>query len=280
MELEQIIPTILLVFMGGCVVIVLGVALWSLFDHSKWAKNSNPSFDARIIDIQTDNVQYVKDGAKYKTTVYFSDGFIFTTHETNREDGIFSYQISIDADLSEQIINNAVVAHKEAVYKKIGKHRVEKKTPARRGTPKNNSVSSDAYHKKSQNLNKQCKRESFPIWLQWLLEPHNIVAILGIIVSIVLNICIPQENTIYLASALLLILIEYFLTLVLRVTRGIPGNIFAVAPFFIAAVLSIVVSIIFQNVENFDGYDLLARFMPFAAAISLSMWIKHIGDNW
>ena len=46
-------------------------AVWSLFDHTKWSKDSYPNYGAQIVNITTDKVQYVKNGAKYKTTVFF-----------------------------------------------------------------------------------------------------------------------------------------------------------------------------------------------------------------
>ena len=87
---------------------------WSLFNHSKVPKNAVLSLNAKIIDISSQKVKYVKNGAKYKTTVLFSDGFEFITHKTNREDNIFTYEISVD---TEQITENAIKAHDRALKK-------------------------------------------------------------------------------------------------------------------------------------------------------------------
>ena len=80
-------------------------------------KNSKPDINAKIINIDTQKVQYAKNGTKYKTTVSFSDGFIFITHKTNREDGFFNYQISIDESLRISIIEKAICLHQKAVEK-------------------------------------------------------------------------------------------------------------------------------------------------------------------
>lgn len=90
-------------------------AFYYLFDHAKWDEDSKPNLDAKIIDIYTEKVQYTKNGMKYKTTVSFSDGFNFITHKTNREDGFFTYQISIDESLKLKIIEKAIRLHKKAV---------------------------------------------------------------------------------------------------------------------------------------------------------------------
>ena len=95
----------------------LGKAFWSLFDHSIVPRNSTLSPDAEILDIRSKKVQYVKNGMKYKTTVYFSDGFQFVTHETEREDGILSYQISISPEQYKWMIESANEAHARALRK-------------------------------------------------------------------------------------------------------------------------------------------------------------------
>ena len=76
---------------------------------------------AKIVDINFEKVQYTKNGMKYKTTVSFSDGFKFITHKTNRKDSFFTYQISIDETLRQDIIEKATRLHIRAVenaYKK------------------------------------------------------------------------------------------------------------------------------------------------------------------
>lgn len=92
----------------------IGKAVWNCFDHSKVKANSVLCSDANIVDVRSEKVQYAKNGAKYKTTVTFSDGFKFITHKTNREDNFFTYQISVD---TEEILENATKAHDRALKK-------------------------------------------------------------------------------------------------------------------------------------------------------------------
>ena len=121
MEDSRIIAALILVAIFAWPVYIMCKALYSLFDHSRWDKDSKPSFDAKIVDINFEKVQYTKNGMKYKTTVSFSDGFKFITHKTNRKDSFFTYQISIDETLRRDIIEKANRLHIRAVenaYKK------------------------------------------------------------------------------------------------------------------------------------------------------------------
>ena len=105
---------IAILIIGVCVFFVCR-AFYYLFDHSKWNVNAKPDYNASIINITSEKVECMKNGVKFKTTVCFSDGFVFVTHKTNRKEGIFTYQIGIDQSLRAEIIKNAIAAHKEAV---------------------------------------------------------------------------------------------------------------------------------------------------------------------
>ncbi len=95
----------------------IGRAIWNCFDHSKVDDNTMLSKDATIVNVHSEKTQYVKDGMKYKTTVYFSDGFQFVSHKTDRDDGLFTYRISISPHLYENIIECAKEAHDRALAK-------------------------------------------------------------------------------------------------------------------------------------------------------------------
>ena len=92
----------------------------SNFDSS--GKKSNTRLDpyADILDINIEQVQYARNDAKFKTTVTFSDTYYYETHLTHRENGFYSYTISIDQELREQILRNAIFAHNAAVYENTG----------------------------------------------------------------------------------------------------------------------------------------------------------------
>lgn len=118
MEMELIIAMMAGVF--GLVVLALcfvqmGKAIWSCFAHTSWDKDATPDPDAIIVNINSQQVKYVKNGAKFKTTVEFSDGFTYVTHKTHRENHFGSYTISVNR---KEIAEAAKAAHAKAVEKK------------------------------------------------------------------------------------------------------------------------------------------------------------------
>ena len=98
-------------------------AIYHLFDHTDYDTTLPLDPHAKIVDICSEQVQYTKNGAKYKTTVSFADGFRFITHKTKRKEGFFTYQISIDEETLKRIIDKAIFAHKKAVEKQTKKTR-------------------------------------------------------------------------------------------------------------------------------------------------------------
>ena len=108
--------------------LLIGVPLWlfireiaSNFDRGYWKKGSSPDPKAEIAYVSRKRVIYVKNGAKFKTTVDFTDGYRFVTHKTDREDGVFRYKISVDKHLASQIEGEAFYKHDKAVRRKLKK---------------------------------------------------------------------------------------------------------------------------------------------------------------
>ncbi len=99
----------------------LFLELWSFTEHSKWEKDAKPSLDAMICDIRTEKVQYVKNGVQYKTTVCFTDGFMYISHETEREDHAFHYNISLSDRVRKRIIEDAKEEHERKTQKYLKK---------------------------------------------------------------------------------------------------------------------------------------------------------------
>ncbi len=106
------------------VLIFFGFMFWNLFkavdscfDHCSWRDGAKPDINAHIIDVHSNEVQYLKNGAKYETTVLFSDGFEYKTCKTNRKQHLLSYTISVDQELLSQIVSEAKRKHAEAVEK-------------------------------------------------------------------------------------------------------------------------------------------------------------------
>lgn len=64
-------------------------------------------------------VQYTKNNAKYCTVVRFSDGYVYESHKTNRDNGFMNYTISVDGALRAEIAREAIAKHKKAVMKRL-----------------------------------------------------------------------------------------------------------------------------------------------------------------
>jgi hypothetical protein len=103
--------------LGACCVNMVK-SIRSMFNQTSWKENSVPDPQAIIVDVNSQQVKYAKNDAKFKTTVIFSDGFVFTTHKTNRVNHFGSYTISVDR---KQIAELAKAAHAKAVEKKQAK---------------------------------------------------------------------------------------------------------------------------------------------------------------
>lgn len=89
--------------------------IWWMFDHWGWSTCSKPDSNAQPNDFTSERVKYVKNDAKFKTTVTFTDGFYFITHKTSRMDYFMSYTISLPPELKAEILNKAIAKHAAAV---------------------------------------------------------------------------------------------------------------------------------------------------------------------
>ncbi len=94
------------------------MSIWICFDHTSWKPDASPSMQATITNVSHKNVQYTKNNKKIKTTVEFSDGFVFTTCLQDRENHIMSYTISIGPETGKEIVRRAIATHEKAVAKK------------------------------------------------------------------------------------------------------------------------------------------------------------------
>ena len=114
----QIIFFIIVIFLIGFKFWNAFKAVESSFDHGSWSNDAVPDLNAQIIDVQSHEVQYMKNGAKFETSVIFSDGYKFTTCKTKREQHLLSYTITVDSELLQEIVENAIQSHQKAVHKK------------------------------------------------------------------------------------------------------------------------------------------------------------------
>lgn len=104
-------------FLFGCMIFGIGRSVYWSFDHLGWNNVARPDADAQINNFTSEQVKYEKNGAKFKTTVTFTDGFYYITHKTNSERHVLSYTISIDDALKAEIIKKAIEKHQKAVEK-------------------------------------------------------------------------------------------------------------------------------------------------------------------
>lgn len=109
---------VFLFLMFSIVITRIAINIWSTRDHGKWLDNAKPSMNATIKDADVERVCYLKGHAKIRTRILFSDGYLFTSHRTDRKDRVLSYHISLGDKTKEQIISNAIKMHEIAVLKK------------------------------------------------------------------------------------------------------------------------------------------------------------------
>ena len=111
------IPGIIIVI--GFIVLIVWKPIYWLKPHIQWRNDAIPSLSAKISDVRYDKAYYAGKVNKIKTTIEFSDGFSYITFLTNTTTRWMGYTVSVDEDLMKTILENAVVAHKEAVEKKL-----------------------------------------------------------------------------------------------------------------------------------------------------------------
>ena len=98
----------------------LFMEVYSRFDHCHWDQNAMPCEEAEVKREEIKKVKYTKNNAKFKTIVYFDDGFRFVTFKTDRNDKFLSYDISVS---KSEVIRLAEAAHEKEIdkLKKKGK---------------------------------------------------------------------------------------------------------------------------------------------------------------
>ena len=113
--------------MGSVIVLLLFSALllsgefYTWFNHYGWEENSIPNKKAKIQNITSEKVQHLKNMAKLKTKITFSDGFYFITYKTDRQRDFFIYTIFISDKHKKEIVELAKKKHMLAVDKFIAK---------------------------------------------------------------------------------------------------------------------------------------------------------------
>ena len=107
-------------YIGVIVVLVIWVS-WDVYNSiPHFHPSESLSEDAIIYDIHVKKVGY-KNGKHYLTTVYFGDGSTYETHKTKTKTHYFTYEISIDPELRDEIIKDAIAAHNKAYKKQLAR---------------------------------------------------------------------------------------------------------------------------------------------------------------
>ena len=104
----------------GFIAYSIFMEIYSQFDHYYWPDDALPCEEAEIVDQGSERVIYTKNNAKFKTTIYFNDGFQYVTYHTDRDDGFLTYRISVN---QADVRSLAYCAHAKQIarLKKQGK---------------------------------------------------------------------------------------------------------------------------------------------------------------
>ncbi len=96
-----------------------GFFLWEIycmFDHSHCPDKSRLSPKAQAVSMDS---KYSTLLSKFKTTVTFSDGFVYVTHKTKSQRVSFNkVQNIVDKEMKMQILDKAIAAHNKAVSRR------------------------------------------------------------------------------------------------------------------------------------------------------------------
>ena len=103
-----IVPLLLLLVF----LIMVAIHIYQRFHHYKWSPNSTPDENATFVNMEhATQISFLK--ICIKTTVFYSDGFIFTTYLANYD--------HLDYELQREIKILAGQAHMKAVKKHLAK---------------------------------------------------------------------------------------------------------------------------------------------------------------
>ena len=100
------------------VIIIKGV--YNLTDHIKIEDKTALRINAKIKNVER-KIVGSKGSKKYRTTIEFDDGFTYISHKTQDDNFIIMHRISISSELNDEIMNDAIEAHKKAVLQRDGK---------------------------------------------------------------------------------------------------------------------------------------------------------------
>jgi hypothetical protein len=103
-------------FFGGLAFYGIYGFIGSTVGYTRKIGSAPLSIDAKVVNVSS-FVVGTKGGKKYKTILYFSDGFVYITYKTDRCAIWGGYSISKDAVLKSEILNDAFKAHQKALLR-------------------------------------------------------------------------------------------------------------------------------------------------------------------
>ena len=104
----------MLMIIGGVFVLI-----YTQFDHYGWDANlKKPDLQASITKVDHKKVSLFIFRSKMKTSIFFSDGFYYISYKTKAAQVDFNhYSISVDKQMTLEIVESAIKAHTDAVQK-------------------------------------------------------------------------------------------------------------------------------------------------------------------
>lgn len=105
----------------GILMIIGGVfmLIYTQFNHYGWDANlKKPDLQASITKINHKKVSLLIFRSKMKTAIFFSDGFYYISYKTKTAQvDVNHYSISVDKQMTLEIVESAIKAHTGAVQK-------------------------------------------------------------------------------------------------------------------------------------------------------------------
>ena len=102
------------------VFLYVGIIVW-LIRNKIYTSTNHINYDSSKLtdDATIKEIKHNTVGAKgdkvIRTTVTFSDGFRFVSHDTIRENHLFFYTLSVPEEIKKRITQTAVLAHRQAL---------------------------------------------------------------------------------------------------------------------------------------------------------------------
>ena len=115
--IDIIIYAVIFSVLGFAAYAVIKSGIYNMTSHSIYDDCEKLRENAEIITVTREIIGGRKSIKRYRTILTFDDGFKFISHKTNTENGVFTYTISIGEVINQEILNDAIEAHKKMIEK-------------------------------------------------------------------------------------------------------------------------------------------------------------------